>query len=53
MITDFFDQMKSRSKGYASMEYSVSGYRGLRSSSRGRMHVGNVTTMTSFEQSVK
>ena len=27
MITDFFDQMKSRSKGYASMEYSVSGYR--------------------------
>ena len=27
VITDFFDQMKSRSKGYASMEYSVSGYR--------------------------
>ena len=27
MITDFFDAMKSRSKGYASMEYSVSGYR--------------------------
>ena len=27
MITDFFDQMKSKSKGYASMEYSVVGYR--------------------------
>jgi len=27
VITDFFDQMKSRSKGYASMEYSVTGYR--------------------------
>ena len=27
VITDFFDAMKSRSKGYASMEYSVTGYR--------------------------
>ena len=27
VITDFFDQMKSRSKGYASMEYSMTGYR--------------------------
>ena len=27
VITDFFDQMKSRSKGYASMEYSITGYR--------------------------
>ena len=27
MITDFFDAMKSRSKGYASMEYSLVGYR--------------------------
>ena len=27
VITDFFDQMKSRSKGYASMEYTVTGYR--------------------------
>ena len=27
VITDFFDEMKSRSKGYASMEYSLSGYR--------------------------
>jgi len=27
VITDFFDQMKSRSKGYASMEYHVTGYR--------------------------
>ena len=27
LITDFFDAMKSRSKGYASMEYAVSGYR--------------------------
>ena len=27
MITDFFDVMKSRSKGYASMEYAVIDYR--------------------------
>jgi len=27
VITDFFDVMKSRSRGYASMEYSVSEYR--------------------------
>ena len=27
VITDFFDQVKSRSKGYASMEYSLSEYR--------------------------
>ena len=27
IITDFFDQVKSRSKGYASMEYSLSEYR--------------------------
>ena len=27
VITDFFDAMKSRSKGYASMEYQISGYR--------------------------
>ncbi|CAM9912906.1 unnamed protein product, partial [Discosporangium mesarthrocarpum] len=27
VITDFFDQVKSRSKGYASMEYSLIEYR--------------------------
>mmetsp|Transcript_34202 Transcript_34202/g.103233 ORF Transcript_34202/g.103233 Transcript_34202/m.103233 type:complete len:698 (+) Transcript_34202:166-2259(+) len=27
VITDFFDQVKSRTRGYASMEYAISGYR--------------------------
>ena len=29
LIIDFYDQLKSRTQGYASLDYSFDGYRGL------------------------